>query len=79
MNDLPVFHELWGDAAAYFRKDDPADLARLSEELSSNHALRDRFANRALLRACQKFAATRMVAEYENAYHQVTSRTEKFA
>jgi len=79
MNDLPVFHELWGDAAAYFRKDDPADLARLSEELSSNHALRDRFANRAFLRACQKFAATRMVAEYENAYHQVTSRTEKFA
>ena len=77
MNDLPVFHELWGDAATYFRKDDPADLSRAIHELGINYELREQIANRAFLRACQKFAAARMVAEYESAYHQVASRTEK--
>jgi len=79
MNDIPVFHELWGDAVAYFRKDDPVDLARALNELSHNPELRNRLANRAFLRACQKFTASRMVAEYESAYHQVASRMEKVA
>jgi glycosyltransferase involved in cell wall biosynthesis len=79
LNDIPVFHELWGDAAAYFRKDDPADLARVSNELSSNQELRDQLASRAFVCAGQKFAAARMVAQYENSYHQVVSRTEKVA
>ena len=79
MNDIPVFHELWGDAAAYFRKDDPADLARVNKELSSNQELRDRLANQAFVCACQKFAAPRMVAQYETSYHQVVSRAEQVA
>lgn len=79
MNDIPVFHELWGDAATYFRKDDPADLARVLDELNQTPDLRDRLANKAFLRACQKFTASRMVAEYESAYHQVASRIEKVA
>lgn len=79
MNDIPVFHELWGDAATYFRKDDPADLSRALARLSNNPELRNRFANKAFLRACQKFAASRMVAEYESAYHQVASPVEKVA
>lgn len=79
MNDISVFHELWGDAAAYFRKDDPADLSRVLAELTQNPELRNRLANRAFLRACQKFTASRMVAEYESAYHQVASRMEKVA
>jgi glycosyltransferase involved in cell wall biosynthesis len=79
MNDIPVFHELWGDAAAYFRKDDPADLARVSSELSRNHELREQLSNRAFVRACQKFAAPRMVVQYEDSYQQVVSRTEKVA
>ena len=41
--------------------------------------LRNRLANKAFLRACQKFTASRMVAEYESAYHQVASRMEKVA
>jgi glycogen(starch) synthase len=79
MNDIPVFHELWGDAATYFRKDDPADLSRTLNELRQTPDLRNRLANKAFLRACQKFTASRMVAEYESAYHQVASRMEKVA
>jgi len=79
MNDIHVFHELWGEAVAYFRKDDPVDLARALNELSHNPELQNRLANRAFLRACQKFTASRMVAEYESAYHQVASRMEKVA
>ena len=79
MNDIPVFHELWGDAATYFRKDDAADLSRTLNELRQNPELRNRLANKAFLRACQKFTASRMVAEYESAYHQVASRMEKVA
>jgi len=79
MNDIPVFHELWGDAATYFRKDDPADLSRTLTELNQSPELRNRLANKAFLRACQKFTASRMVAEYESAYHQVASRMEKVA
>jgi glycosyltransferase involved in cell wall biosynthesis len=79
MNDIPVFHELWGDAATYFRKDDPADLSRTLNELRQTPDLRNRLANKAFRRACQKFTASRMVAEYESAYHQVASRMEKVA
>lgn len=79
MNDIPVFHELWGDSATYFRKDDPADLSRVLAELTRDPELRTRLANKALLRASQQFTAWRMVAEYESAYHQVAARTEKVA
>lgn len=79
MNDIPVFHELWGDAATYFPKDDPADLSRTLSELVQAPELRNRLANKAFLRACQKFTASRMVAEYESTYHQVASSMEKVA
>ena len=79
MNDIPVFHELWGNSATYFRKDEPADLSRALAQLSNNPELRNRLANKAFLRACQKFTASRMVAEYESAYHQVASPVEKVA
>jgi len=77
MNDIPVFHELWGDAATYFRKGDPAELSRALIELRGDPELRDQLASKAFLRACQRFTAARMVAEYESAYHQVAARTEK--
>ncbi len=79
MSDIPVFHELWGEAATYFRKEDPDDLARVLGELSRNPELRNHLASKAFLRACQKFTASRMVAEYESAYHQVASPVENVA
>jgi glycosyltransferase involved in cell wall biosynthesis len=73
MNDNPVFHELWGDAAIYFRKNDPDDLARALELLQRNECLRREHGTRAYERACEKFNASRMVREYEAIYQDVCS------
>jgi glycosyltransferase involved in cell wall biosynthesis len=78
MNDLPVFHELWGDAAYYFRRNDADDLARRVLELSEDSELRREFAGRALARAGKQFSAERMVDQYETLYRNVTA-AEKVA
>ena len=77
MNDISVFHELWGDAALYFRKDDTVDLTRVLSDLRSNTDLQRELGNRALVRARQMFTTSRMVEEYENAYQQVASSLER--
>jgi glycogen synthase len=74
MNDNPVFHELWGDSAHYFRSNDSADLARAVCELRSNKELRDECADRSYQRACDRFTAQRMVEQYEGAYDEICSR-----
>ena len=71
MNDNPVFHELWENAAIFFRKDDPDDLARRIEELRGDPGLRREYGNRAYDRANSQFTATRMVKEYEAIYQSV--------
>jgi len=73
MNDNPVFHELWGDAAIYFRKDDPDDLARALEAVRGNPGLRQEYGARAYDTACAKFTASRMVQWYEKIYDDVCS------
>lgn len=73
MNDNPVFHELWGDAAIYFRKDDPDDLARALELLRRNEHLRRELGTRAYETACTKFNSSRMVQQYEKIYQDVYS------
>jgi glycogen(starch) synthase len=75
MNDNPVFHELWGDSAVYFRRNDSADLARVVSELRNNNELREDRAARSYHRACNRFSAQRMVEQYEGAYDEVCSRT----
>jgi glycosyltransferase involved in cell wall biosynthesis len=79
MNDIPVFRELWGDSALFFRHNDPRDLTRLMAELQHNPALRERYGARSYCTACDKFAASRMVGEYENAYQQVASAVPRYA
>ncbi len=32
VSDIPVFHEVYGDAAAYFNQNDPNDIARVIKE-----------------------------------------------
>jgi glycosyltransferase involved in cell wall biosynthesis len=71
MNDNPVFHELWGDAAMFFRKDDPDDLTRQIEALLRNPELRREFGCRAHEAAQRKFTANRMIGEYEKIYQDV--------
>jgi glycogen synthase len=79
MNDIPVFHELWGDSALFFRRNDPESLAALIEELKHSPGLREQYGARAFRTACQKFNSARMVAEYESAYHQVASSVARVA
>ena len=77
LNDNPVFHELWSDSGVFFKKDDAEDLGRAIKKLQSNPELSHEYARRVYETACSKFAAARMVAEYEHAYEQVamTART----
>jgi glycosyltransferase involved in cell wall biosynthesis len=63
-NDIPTFHELWGDAAVYFPRNDPAGLAEMVQHLYSDRHLLERCANLACERARARFAADRMVEEY---------------
>jgi len=74
-NDIPSFHELWGDTAFYFRYNDAQDLARAIRDISHNRELRVRYANLAYHRARQMYNAERMADEYLALYEQ-TVRTE---
>ena len=67
-NDIPSFHELWGDTALYFRRNDGADLAEKIRQLAADPALRRTYALRAYRRALQRFTAERMVNEYLQLY-----------
>lgn len=67
-NDIPTFHELWGDTAVYFRRNDGADLAEKIRELAADPGLRRSYALRAYRRALQRFTAERMVGEYMQLY-----------
>jgi glycogen(starch) synthase len=73
MSDNPVFHELWGDAAGYFQRNDIDDLARAIDEMRSNPEMRDDYAERAYRRACERFTAARMVERYEAVYQEICS------
>jgi glycosyltransferase involved in cell wall biosynthesis len=73
LNDNPVFRELWGDAAIFFQKNDGGSLVSVIQALRNNTALRDEYAERAYLRATDKFSAERMLDEYEGIYQSVTA------
>jgi glycogen synthase len=79
MNDIPVFHELWGDSALYFGHNDSASLFELIAELKYSPGLREQYGARAYLTARQKFATARMVVEYERAYEQILSPVARVA
>jgi glycosyltransferase involved in cell wall biosynthesis len=72
-NDIPTFHELWGNAAVYFRHNDPASLQAEIERLQNDHELRLTFANLAYNRARQRFTADRMVEEYIQHYQNLAT------
>jgi glycogen(starch) synthase len=77
-NDIPSFHEIWGDTAFYFRYNDPQDLARAIRDISQDRELRVRYSNLAYARARQNYNAERMADEYLALYEQ-TVRTEMTA
>jgi glycosyltransferase involved in cell wall biosynthesis len=78
MNDIPVFHELWADSALYFRQNDSRDLTQLIVELKHSPGLREHYGARAYRTACEKFTASRMVDQYENAYERVALHVARY-
>lgn len=67
-NDIPVFHELWGDAAFYFRTNDAHSLASAVRFLQTHPEMRQCFAERAYERGSERFSAGRMVDGYQQLY-----------
>lgn len=70
-NDIPTFHELWGDTAVYFRRNDGADLAEKICQLAADAGLRRSYALKSYRRALQRFTAERMVSEYLQLYYSL--------
>ena len=77
-NDIPVFHELWGDAACYFRQNDPDELGNAIRRLSEDPQTCKQYAERAYETAYTRFTAERMLEDYETLY-QALSVLEKVA
>jgi glycogen synthase len=67
-NDIATFHEIWGDAAMYFRLNDPLDLQGALERLAADKTLCSLYANRAYDRARTRYTASRMVNDYVALY-----------
>jgi glycogen synthase len=63
-SDIPSFRELWGEAAVFFRNNDPESLRDAIESLLLDPALWRQMGNRALRHAQQHFTAERMVSDY---------------
>jgi glycosyltransferase involved in cell wall biosynthesis len=73
-NDLPSYHEVWGDVAVYFKRNDPADLARRLDELATNpDRLRER-QDEARRRALN-FTSEVMADKYVELYRHLIDRT----
>jgi glycosyltransferase involved in cell wall biosynthesis len=67
-NDIPVFREVWGDAAYYFRTNDADDLARALRALHTDPAQRKLYGDLAYARARRRFSAQHMVDQYMDLY-----------
>lgn len=67
-NDIPTFHELWGETAYYFRYNDAQSLEDAVLRLHGDRELRLTYANLAYNRARQRFTADRMVEDYVALY-----------
>jgi len=69
-NDIPLFREMWGDAAIYFQANDAASLAHVIRRLHDQRDLCRGYAARAFQRARECFTARRMVDDYLRLYHR---------
>lgn len=76
VNDIPVFRELWGEAAFYFDRNDAASLAGAIRSLSECSSLRRLLGDRAYERARSQFDSARMTTDYETLYRVLTGKPE---
>jgi glycogen synthase len=72
-NDIPSFHEIWGDDAVYFRTNDGASLAEAIRELSENREKCRAYANRAYQRARERYNHKRMIDDYLQLYRNLAA------
>jgi len=70
-NDIPAFREVWGYAAAYFRRNDPHALAALLDRLHDDPARVARLARAAHQRAAERYTVERMVQQFLRLYKGV--------
>ncbi len=70
-NDIPSFREIWNDAAAFYRRNDPGALRTKLSDLMRKPAEVDRLGCAARSRALARYSARRMVAKYYNLYQSV--------
>ncbi|HYH01153.1 MAG TPA: glycosyltransferase [Terriglobales bacterium] len=72
-NNIPSFHEIWGDAACYFDLNQPVSLQEKIERLCKDETLRVEFANRAYTLARERYTGERMVESYISLYETVVA------
>ena len=70
-NDIESFHEVWGDDAIYFERNNPNSLALTIQELASNPLRRSEYGHRALLHACAQFNSEKMAENYVGHYRSL--------
>ena len=70
-NDIPIYREIWGDAALYFQANDAGSLAGVIRRLSQQRELCRAYASRSYQRARERFTAKRMVEEYLQLYREL--------
>jgi glycogen synthase len=75
-NDIPSFHEIWGDTACYFEANSSESLFAVLNRLANDREMRLTYANLAYSRARQFFNADRMVDDYLNLYQNLGARTQ---
>ena len=74
LNDIPLFREIWGNAAIYFRTNESSSLAEVVRLISSDEQMRRNFANRAFQRARECFNTHRMTDSYIQLYAKTLAR-----
>ncbi len=70
-NDIPTFHEVWGDSAIYFARNDATALQHALTELLDDDTRAAHYGARAHLRALTLYSAERMAADYYQLYRQL--------
>ena len=63
-NDIETFHEVWGEDAIYFERNNPHSLVLTIQELASNPSRRSEYGDRALRRARGQFSSEKMAESY---------------
>jgi glycogen synthase len=72
-NDIPSLHEVWGDDALYFERNNAESLLLTIQELASNSSRLGEYANRAFERARTQYTSEKMAEEYLKLYRSLVA------